>query len=130
MSNKKDGVFVNRVSIQMLPDAKSKDGKLLGFKNMLFSYQGSANKIASISLRPGQVLDCIKYGSTVPEKNYRNILLGNPGTVRDVSIKKEDGTYEKIQMTVEQIVASIADGYERYKKQKETNMSSVNSVAA
>ncbi len=129
-NDKKNGVWVNWVSVSMLPDAKKKNGELLGFKNLLFSYEGSANKIASVSLRPGQVRNCTQIGSQIPEKKYRNILLGNPGTVRDVSILKADGTYTKIQMTVEQIVASIAEGYAKYKARESSNNTIVATNAA
>lgn len=105
-------VWLNNVHKAMVHDNTSAAGK--AFKNISFDCPSSATGLASVSVNPGQVYQATDK-SGAPKADWVNVLLGKPGTTRKVSIKKADGTYERVEMSVEQIKASFEAGRKAYR---------------
>ena len=105
-------IWLNNVHKDMVHENTSAAGKK--FANISFDCPSSASGLASVSVNIGQVFTATAKDGT-PKESYRNILLGKPGTVRKVSIKMADGTYSRVDMSVDQIKASFEDGRKAYR---------------
>lgn len=110
-------VWMNNVHKAMVHENSTAAGKK--FMNISFDCAASATGLASISVNPGQVRTATdKTGVEKPD--WKNVLLGKPGTTRQVSIKKADGTYERITMSVEQIKTCFEEGRKAYREAHKT----------
>lgn len=107
----KKNVWLNFVSESMVHEAQGPKGP---FKNVSFDCEDSANGIATVSVNMGQVRQSTKKDGTVAA-GYVNVLLGAEGSKRQVSVKKADGSYDRVEMTVEAIANSFASGREAYR---------------
>ncbi len=109
---KKNGVFLNRVSEKMIHEAQGAKGP---FYNVNFDWKDSTTGFASVSVRPAQVMECKDKNGTVLE-GKKNILLGDPGTKREISVKQADGSFAKVEVTVEQIKEAFDNARAEYRK--------------
>ena len=109
-------VWINFVSGKVIHDAQAtaEDGTVKAFKNL--SFQMADGQWASVSLRSGQVKPATKKDGSEIENTY-NILLGKPGTERQVSYKKsaKSKKYTTATMTVDEIAELIKANQAAYR---------------
>lgn len=117
MANTNTNIWMNNVHFKMVHDGTSATGKK--FANVSFDCDASANGLASVSVNAGQVFTATDRQGQ-PKPDYRNILLGKAGTTRQVSVKQADGTYTRLEMTVEQIKAAFEAGRKAYRDAHKT----------
>ena len=106
-------VWLNGVNKAMIHEATNKEGKT--FLNVSFSYENSANGLASVSVNEGQVRVATKRQTGEEMPNYRNVMLGKPGSKRTISVKNAQGDYDRIEVTVEEILESFKAGRAKWR---------------
>lgn len=106
--------WINYVNESLIHEGKAtkEDGTEKVFYNISFPCAQSKTGYASVSVSAGQVRDAkLKNGEI--KAGYKNILLGDPEKVRQVSVvtkkgtKKSDAQYAKVDMTN----AAIAEAF-------------------
>lgn len=122
-----NNIFLNWISQKLVHQAKATkaDGTVQTFWNISFPYDQSASGFASVSVSNGQVMTARKKDGTTND-NFKNVLLGAPAKVRQVSIKNTDGSYSKVELTN----AQILDIYEASRKAYNDAHPAANTAAA
>ena len=113
MADTVKNIWLNYVAIAMTHKVTA-NGK--DFTNVSFDCTESANGIATVSVNNEQIkASTNKDGAEVA--GYVNVLLGAPGSKRKVSVLQADGSYGKVEMTVEQIQEYFTAGREAFRAQ-------------
>lgn len=107
-------IWLNGVHTKMVHESVNKEGK--PFYNVSFSCKASANGLGSVSVNAGQIRTATKRGTGEEQPDYKNVMLGKPGTKRQVSVQKDDGSFDRIEMTVDEILAAFKEGRAEYRK--------------
>lgn len=107
-------IWLNFVSEKMVREQNGPKGP---FYNVSFDCKKSASGIATVSVNKGQVRPSTKKDGS-EAAGYVNVLLGAPGSQRQVSVKKEDGSFDRISMTVDEIAESFNAGRSEYRAEQ------------
>ena len=97
---KNQEVWLRGLSEKMIHERRSESGNY--FYSVGFSCEKSSSGIANISVDIEDVR--WRMVDQDPDKECRDIRLGHPDSRRNVSIRKNDGSFEKVQMTATEIV--------------------------
>lgn len=123
-AKKSNNLFLDRVNNKFVFDrGTGKDGK--DYKAVSFSMNDGTQKLGTILVKAGQVIDSTKKtkdGQEVKIDGYSNVLLGTKGQHYTVSFneKDADGNYKTAKMTAEEIKTCFDGAKAAYKEsQKE-----------